>query len=186
MSSIGPQIPEHLLKQLNPTNDDDEEDNDGPQPAIASGPSIGPQIPTQLQSKGSRVQVFDDDDDDDLGPKPSSSIGPSIPPNTRNIGPSMPPRPVAGPSLPSSSSSTSNASKAQGSRTIGPSLPNYAPTYNPNSNYSDEDSDDDIGPKPLPAGVQHQQPNAVQEFLEREEKRRKLAEVCRAFILHSV
>lgn len=62
---------------------------------------------------------------------------------------------------------------------MGPSLPNYAPTYDPNSAYANEDSDsdDDIGPKPLPAGMQHQQTDAVQEFLEREEKRRKAAEV---------
>ena len=40
-----------------------------------------------------------------------------------------------------------------------------------------DDSDDDIGPKPLPAGAQLGERDAAAEFREREERRRKAAEV---------
>ncbi|KAH9487320.1 GPALPP motifs-containing protein 1 [Psilocybe cubensis] len=160
MASIGPEIPPHLLKQSKRDDKDENEDDDGPQLPNASSSSIGPQIPAHLLNSSSKIQVIDDDDDD-FGPQPTSSpsIGPTMPTVTS--------KPVAGPSIPPPSSA----------RTIGPSLPTYAPTYDPNSAYDNEDSDDDdIGPKPLPAGMQHRQSDAVQEFLEREEKRRKAAE----------
>lgn len=159
MVSIGPQIPAHLLKQSKTSHSDD--DDDGPQPSA----SIGPQIPAHILNSSSKLQVIDDDDDDDgPHPAPGPNIGPTIP-----TVPTIATRPIVGPSMPPKSAA----------RSIGPSLPNYAPTYDPNTAYDDEDSDDDddVGPKPLPAGMQHQQSDAVQEFLEREEKRRKAAEV---------
>lgn len=56
--------------------------------------------------------------------------------------------------------------------------------YDPSSGYGDEsDSDDDVGPKPLPAGMHHEAADPVKEFMEREEKRRKLAEVGRVCTL---
>lgn len=64
---------------------------------------------------------------------------------------------------------------------MGPSFPTYGPTYNAQT-YSqmqgmdEDDSDDDVGPKPLPAGMKHQESSAVQEFMEREERRRKQLE----------
>ena len=67
---------------------------------------------------------------------------------------------------------------------IGPEVPSHLKASDPTTNFhnadedDDDDSDDDFGPKPLPAGMQHQQTDAVKEFIEREEKRRKLAEVC--------
>ena len=158
---IGPQIPAHLLTATSTVSDSDNED--GPQ----KPPSIGPQIPTRPPE--SKVQVFDDDDDDE-GPQPSlaPSIGPSIPPEI--LAASKPraskPQQVAGPSKPPQKPS------------IGPSLPRYGPTYNPSRGIEDDDSDDDdIGPKPLPAGMHHEETDAVKEFLASEEKRRKLAEV---------
>jgi len=156
---IGPQIPAHLLTGTNPNDNED-----GPQ----KPPSIGPQIPAHLLPSESKVQVFDDDE----GPQPS--IGPSIPPEI--LAASKPreykPQPVAGPSRPPQKPS------------IGPSLPTYGPTYNPSSGgIEDDDSDDDIGPKPLPVGMHHEETDAVKEFLASEEKRRKLAEVCFFFIL---
>ena len=58
-------------------------------------------------------------------------------------------------------------------------LPSYAPMYDPAIHYDKDNSDDnDFGPKPLPARIQHQQTDAVKEFIERKEKQRKLAEVC--------
>ncbi|KAF9560291.1 hypothetical protein CPC08DRAFT_665632 [Agrocybe pediades] len=165
-SNIGPEIPPHILKQLNASNDgQDEEDKAEAGPSTTPSANIGPQIPAHLLNakpdSGSKLQVIDDDEDD--GPQPARA-GPSI-------GPTMPPsRPVAGPSMPP-------PSRDDGKRVLGPSLPTYAPTYDPNAQYNDDDdSDDDIGPKPLPAGMQHQQSDAVREFLEREEKMRKAAE----------
>ena len=163
---IGPQIPAHLLTGTNTVSDGDDED--GPRKPS----SLGPQIPIHLhptKPSQSKVQVFDDDDDDE-GPQPSwaPSIGPSIPPEI--LAASKPraskPQPVAGPSRPPQKPS------------IGPSLPRYGPTYNSSSGgIEDDDSDDDIGPKPLPAGMHHEETDAVKEFLASEEKRRKLAEV---------
>lgn len=185
MASIGPQIPAHLLKSSNRADSDDEDD--GPQPA-----NIGPQIPAHLlsaKSGESKTQVFDNDDDDDVGPSPQvgPSIGPSMPPgSSARAAPEARPaaysRPVVGPSMPPSapSASASASAAAQGKRPVGPSLPNYAPMYDPSSGYGDEsDSDDDVGPKPLPAGMHHEAADPVKEFMEREEKRRKLAEARR-------
>lgn len=64
---------------------------------------------------------------------------------------------------------------------MGPALPTYGPTYNA-ATYSrlqaddEDDSDEDVGPKPLPAGMRHEERSAVDEFIEREERRRKQLE----------
>ncbi len=60
-------------------------------------------------------------------------------------------------------------------RTIGPSFPPH-PSYSRPDEYSD---DDDVGPRPLPAGFQptHEK-DAVTEFIEREERRRKNEEAA--------
>ena len=157
MSFIGPELPSHLK------NDEDEPSETGP-PIIA---------------QQSTLNIYDqDDDDDDDGPKPAAIIGPSIPPeflkppesNDDHIGANLPPhlRKEAGPT----------AGPSTGKRQVGPTFPSYAPTYDPTTYHNDEDDDDDFGPKPLPAGMQHHQTDAVKEFIEREEKRRKLAEAC--------
>ncbi|CAA7266343.1 unnamed protein product [Cyclocybe aegerita] len=134
MASIGPQIPEHLLKQLNPQSSDKSADENAPGPS-----TIGPQIPKHLHSKREAdIRVYDDDEDDE-GPRPSAgpSIGPTIPPpNTSS------PRPVAGPSMPPQG--------AQGKRTMGPSLP--PGMGDRRADYDDDSDDDDVGPMPLPAG----------------------------------
>jgi hypothetical protein len=123
---------------------------------------IGPELPShhkndETSQKGPRIpthqstlNIYDEDDDDDDGPKLAVTIGPSIP--------------TPGPSTEK--------------RQVGPTFPSYAPTYDPTTYDDGEDDDDEFGPKPLPAGMQHQQTDAVKEFIEREEKRRKLAEVC--------
>ena len=50
-------------------------------------------------------------------------------------------------------------------------LPSYMPTYDPAIHYDKDNGDnDDFGPKPLPAGMQHKQTDAVKEFIERKEK----------------
>ncbi|TFK38739.1 hypothetical protein BDQ12DRAFT_651055 [Crucibulum laeve] len=173
---IGPQIPAHLLDSGPHSTSGDENDDQGPQPhvPILAGPQIpsnietsfknknelapvtaGPQIPMGLLKKSTPVDDEDDDSDD---------YAPALPPDlvaaqSAPAGPSRPSPSAAGPST--------------GKRQVGPSFPTYAPTYNADSYYSDDDSDDDVGPKPLPAGMQHEEPDAVKEFIAREERRRK-------------
>ncbi|KAK0239975.1 hypothetical protein EDD85DRAFT_949830 [Armillaria nabsnona] len=124
MSSIGPEIPPHLLQRSQHANEDEEED---------IGPSVtGPQIPPEL------VKQDDDDDDDD-----EDDYAPALPPEllaARQAGPEK--------------------------RVQGPALPTY-----------DDDSDDDVGPKPLPAGrTSANETDGVKQFMEQEEKRRKRIE----------
>ncbi|KAG6909090.1 hypothetical protein DXG01_002071 [Tephrocybe rancida] len=140
-------------------------------------PSIGPALPPRLQSSE--------------GPEPTTA-GPQIPPgllkqqpaeddedDEDDYVPELPPDLAAtrsaGPSVPAPARSSSNEEK----RVSGPSMPSYPPIYDPNYQEAyneDDDDDDDFGPKPLPSGVQHAQTDAVKEFMEREERRRKEAE----------
>jgi hypothetical protein len=56
--------------------------------------------------------------------------------------------------------------------------PSYPPTYDRRVQYHDpNDSDDDLGPRPLPAGVGFEERDAVKEFMAKEEKRRREVEV---------
>ena len=160
MSFIGPELPPNLKNIDEPSE-------------------IGPQIPVHRQSA---LDIYDEDDDND-GPRPATGIGPSIPAQFSKVpqssvydgdddGPELPPHLRE-------ERREEEADPSAGKRQIGPTLPSYAPTYDPATHYDeDDDDDDDFGPKPLPAGMQHQQTDAVKEFIEREEKRRKLAEVC--------
>ena len=49
--------------------------------------------------------------------------------------------------------------------------------------YEEDEDDDDVGPRPLPAGYAVEEKDGVQEFLEREERRRKQLEVRSGFML---
>ncbi|PCH33177.1 hypothetical protein WOLCODRAFT_93059 [Wolfiporia cocos MD-104 SS10] len=77
----------------------------------------------------------------------------------------------AGPSAPSSSSA-----KPAEKRVIGPALPPSLAHRHRTYEERDDDDDDDYGPAPLPAGAQVEERDGVQEFLEKEEKRRKQLE----------
>ena len=162
MSFIGPELPSNHKHEDEPSEK-------------------GPQVPLHLVQQ-STVNIYDEDDDD--GPKPAVTIGPSIPVEFSKVpesygdedGPELLQNlrkgRLEGPCMSTPGPST-------GKRQVGPTFPSYAPTYDPTTYHSDEDDDDDddFGPKPLPAGMQHQQTDAVKEFIEREEKRRKSAEV---------
>jgi hypothetical protein len=62
-------------------------------------------------------------------------------------------------------------------RVLGPSLP---PHLSPSNQDDDSDDDDDVGPQPLPEALQpmHEK-DAVAEFMEREERRRKNEELAK-------
>jgi len=165
MSSIGPQIPAHLLgqfKRVSHEQEDDESDGGaGPKPPKSS---IGPQIPDHFQTSTrageSEVRVYDDSEDD-TGPRPSlDTLRRRVVEVERERGS----RPFVG----------AEQGKANLPRVLGPSLPGRGVTV---AHDSDDDDDDDIGPKPF-VGSQHSQPDAIKDFMEKEEKRRKAAEVC--------
>lgn len=112
-------------------------------------------------------------------------IGPTLPPHLaqRSTTP-----PLVGPHLPNSSAESDDDEES-----YGPSLPPHlekrpvapspAPLPRPSSSRveveNDEDDDDDIGPRPLPASFQSKldpKADAIQRFMEAEERRAKLAE----------
>ena len=135
MTSIGPQIPAHLLTQYRKKNDNSDNNDEGPHP----------ELPSYVVS--SSTTVYDEDD----------------------VGPRLEPELSKDEDRPSEFHSFSGDS--QGKRVSGPSIPLV---YD-----SDGSDDDDIGPKPLQPGTQHKQPDAVRDFMEKEEKRRKAIEVIR-------
>jgi len=71
---------------------------------------------------------------------------------------------------------------AQKARVLGPSLPSVA------QNSYDDSDDDDVGPMPLPAYLSSQQEekSAVDEFLEREKRRKQAIEVCDGGSVHKL
>ncbi|KAJ7649382.1 hypothetical protein DFH06DRAFT_553287 [Mycena polygramma] len=128
--------------------------------------NIGPAIPSHLLNRPSTTT-----DDDEAGPQPA---GPQLPPPVQQTGaddddseddyaPALPPDMVA------------SSSKKP---IVGPTMPPaYPPTYDRRVQYHDpNDSDDDVGPRPLPAGVNFEERDAVKEFMAKEEKRRKEVE----------
>ncbi|KAJ6501795.1 hypothetical protein DFH09DRAFT_1265297 [Mycena vulgaris] len=128
--------------------------------------AIGPALPPHLLA---RPDTSDADDDAEEGP---SVAGPQLP------------RPAAAadeddseddyaPALPPDMLASSSAPKKP---VAGPTMPPaYPPTYDPRAHYDDSD-DDDVGPRPLPAGVGFAERDAVKEFMAKEEKRRKEVE----------
>lgn len=124
-------------------------------------PAVGPQIPSELLN--TQTADADDEDEDDYVPE--------LPPDLKTIRSATP-----------SVSTVVRTVSYEEKRVSGPSLPSYPPIYDPkyHAAYNEDDDDDDFGPKPLPAGVKHAETNAVQEFMEREERRRKVAEVSGA------
>nr|GAT49940.1 predicted protein [Mycena chlorophos] len=150
MASIGPAILAHLLPTTAASDDDDAEL--GPQ----LPPSIGPAVPPPAAEKHEATGADDDDDDDD-------AYAPALPPDmlAAQAGPSRlaaskpPAGPVKGPSLPSA----------------------YADAATSRPTYDEDDSDDDVGPQPLRAGVGvREERDAVAEFMEKEERRRRQVE----------
>jgi hypothetical protein len=136
--------------------------------------TAGPKILSHLVNRH-------EDDEDDEG---SETIGPRIPAEILNRPkdeddeeggeddylPSLPPSLLAARSRPKASPPPSTTR-----RVIGPSFP---PNLDSRLAYhNDDDSDDEVGPKPLPVGVSIQETDGVRDFMEKEERRRKKVEV---------
>lgn len=167
MSSIGPQIPPHLLQRSSRETKDDFEDTEphlqgsSSRAQVVDTPSIGPQIPQTIlsqarQSSQPEPDRDEDDDDDDYVPE--------LPPDLAALRSGGPSRPEAGPST-----------TGQAKRVLGPSLPGHD-----RQNDSENDEDEDYGPMPSMQGAQRTDAlsEGVREFMEKEEKRKKEIEVC--------
>lgn len=133
--------------------------------------SIGPQIPTHLLTASANDNSDDDDD-----------YTPALPPDLAAA------RAKAGPSLPQSKDTSGSpphvltASNTNKQRIHGPSLrgvgqsvtPRRLPSLSRPDSDSDSSDDSEVGPQPLPSSTRPQpEKTAVQEFIEREERRRK-------------
>jgi hypothetical protein len=135
-------------------------------------PIVGPEIPAHLLNRH-RTDEDGHDTDSNL------PIGPEIPSELleqeqddddeeeEDYLPALPPDMVA----------TRSAGPYAGPSTSIVSRPPPAHSLYNSIHYSDDDDDDDVGPKPLPPGVTHAETDAVREFMEKEEKRRKELEV---------
>jgi hypothetical protein len=151
MSSIGPQLPPHLLATLGKSNTSDDEDTtEEPSANPSDIGSIGPQLPpTHAMLEPSAAE---DDSDDDYAP--------ALPPGfSQHSQPSIL-RPAASTQAPTTSG-----------RAVGPTPPAQP------ARYDDDESDEEIGPSPFPVKMSVQK-DAVAEFREREENRRKAFEAC--------
>lgn len=92
--------------------------------------------------------------------------------------PPLPPDMVEARDTGSSYNQRSNPTKTLSGRVVGPSLPSRSLLHDANAKFisnNDEEDEDEVGPQPLPAGTHNVQKGAVEEFLEREERRNRLA-----------
>ncbi|KAI5992172.1 hypothetical protein EDD15DRAFT_1039963 [Pisolithus albus] len=153
--------------------------------------SIGPHIPPHLIPTVSATPTADDDaDEDDCMP----ALPPDLATGRAKPGPSLSPKaPTALHPVSSAEESTSNSRSPSSApapaarRVYGPALPTVGPsgTTPPpgpsySSDFSDADSDGEVGPQ-LPtrspfSNAHNEGKSAVEEFIEREERRRKNVE----------
>lgn len=146
---------------------------------------IGPDIPAHVFAGSSSRN---DESSEEEGPVPAP-----VP-----VGPQIPSHLTAGPSKPTAST-TAAEEEEDDDDDYAPQLPPdlaaarastakkvLGPTFPPSMTgrwYDDDDDDDDVGPRPLPQGYVAEEKDGVQEFLEKEERRRKQIEVCLRIIL---
>jgi hypothetical protein len=153
MSAIGPELPPHLLtrsKGGSPSDGDDQPSTVGPQipPHLVAGPSKPHSQPAEDEANQE-----ESDSDDDYAP----ALPPDLLASRSDSGPTTK---VVGPTFPQLYSKGQNHDRSR---------------YGVDAD--EEDSDDDVGPMPLPDGISFEEENGVREFMEREERRRKQVEV---------
>lgn len=163
---IGPDIPAHFLGNPNSSTDSAEEKKDDIGPYIPKeSASAGPQLPADIpqQKKPEEENEIDEDEDDYTPALPPQLVAQEAGAQSKSPSQSRP-------------TSASHSSPKPSRRILGPSLPSRS-----SHSYLDEDSDeDDVGPKPLPDELRpmHEK-DAVTEFMEREERRRKNEELAK-------
>ncbi|KAL1952358.1 hypothetical protein VTO73DRAFT_1507 [Trametes versicolor] len=140
---------------------------------------IGPDIPAHVLAGSSSRN---DESSEEEGPAPAP-----IP-----VGPQIPSHLTAGPSKPTAYTDAVAEEEDDDDDDYAPQLPPdlaaarastakkvLGPTFPPSMTgrwYDDDDDDDEVGPRPLPQGYVAEEKDGVQEFLEREERRRKQIE----------
>jgi hypothetical protein len=141
MSSIGPEIPAHLLqRRATPPPQEEQQGGEGhPSDATAR---LGPPIPNLESQRTPAVDAHADDSD-----------------GSDDYTPALPPELLA----------ARSAAPQQRKPVLGPTLPPQAGVYG-------SDEEEEIGPRP-PSGVSSAREDGVRQFLESEERRRKLLEV---------
>jgi len=152
-STIGPTIPTHLGSSArSPTPDAEPNEEHGPA-------AVGPAIPSDLASRPRLHPPPEDDDGDD--DEEEEDYAPALPPD------------MIAARAPGAALSAKSVS-ATGKRVAGPALPLHLASRR--SAYDEDDEDDDYGPTPLPSGFALREKSGVEEFLEREERRKKQLE----------
>ncbi|TFY60981.1 hypothetical protein EVJ58_g4804 [Rhodofomes roseus] len=179
---IGPDIPSHLPASSSARSTTSERDSEDSE---SHGPSaIGPAIPTHLLAGPS---ARSDGETEEYGPV---SVGPMIPPGaafrSQPLKPQHPPQdeseeeddyvPALPPDMLASRGAgpTSGAKTTENKRVVGPALPPHLAGRK--TFYDEDEDDDDYGPAPLPSGFASKEKSGVEEFLEREERRKKQLE----------
>ncbi|XP_006454954.1 hypothetical protein AGABI2DRAFT_190125 [Agaricus bisporus var. bisporus H97] len=163
---IGPDIPAHFLGNSNSSTGPAEEEKEDIGPYIPEEfASAGPQLPADIsqQKKPEEENEIDEDEDDYTPALPPQLVAQQAGAQSKSPSQSRP-------------TSASHSSPKSSRRILGPSLPSRS-----SHSYLDEDSDeDDVGPKPLPDELRpmHEK-DAVTEFMEREERRRKNEELAK-------
>lgn len=126
--------------------------------------TIGPELPPHLRVRSKQ----EEDGPSVAGPQiPTNFLKPAVEEEDEDeddYAPSLPPDMIAA---------------RQAGPSAGPVKPVKGPSL-PTSYYRDDDSDDDVGPRPLPPSAQrhHGELDGVKQFLEKEERRRQQIEVC--------
>ncbi|KAH9920322.1 uncharacterized protein B0H18DRAFT_881187 [Fomitopsis serialis] len=144
---IGPDLPAHLLASSSARSAKTEE-NRG-----QDASTIGPTIPTHLGSSARSTTPI---------PSRMKSMGLQLEEEEEDYAPALPPDMIA--------------AKAPGAAQAptGPARPPHLASRR--SAYDEDDEDDDYGPTPLPSGFALREKSGVEEFLEREERRKKQLE----------
>ncbi|KAH9947358.1 hypothetical protein B0H21DRAFT_739220 [Amylocystis lapponica] len=147
---IGPSIP------TSSTAHSKHEDVQRPSPPAEIGPHISSRSPrpSSTAARPPLAQEEEEDEDED------------------DYVPALPPDMLAARTSAQAPATTSSASRP----VVGPSLPPHLAQRRHAQAEEEEEDDDDYGPTPLPSGVVIEERNGVKEFLEKEERRRKLIE----------
>lgn len=149
---------------------------------------IGPDLPSHLQSKSTPVP---EDDEPEAGP----SIGPQVPTSLLSSSAAPAYAPQDGedeeeddyvPELPPDLAAARSAESKDNAPRARPQGPAFPSSVGRSRQDDESDDDDDYGPMPLPAGYVAKEKSGVEQFLEREERRKKMLEVSSFFLVLAV
>ena len=181
MTMIGPDIPAHILASstANDATPGQEETNTHSHGDSTS--AIGPAIPAHVLAGSARSTTPEGEPDTTGDAAPPSSIGPVIPPEVTRTA-TTPAHPQGesdeeeecyAPALPPdmlAARASAPGGKTESRRVVGPTLPPHLARRN--VGYDEDEDEDDYGPAPPPSGAIVQEKSGLEEFIEREERRK--------------